>query len=299
MRYIVCVALSLVMLLMATCLAESILPALSDPLPETKTPEEVMMPSLEQVSWYDHDSFKKNEDGRLVCHYSRVSENAYRSLGVALAEAGYVLKASATEENGDLCFLAGDDAVEMEIVYHGVGGDMDIYYPENAMLETRDEEALTVHLVPGEPFLTTDECSYALECVKAVDQYTEIYSSGFPKATRHERTQESTETQQYVVFGYSCHNTTAYDVEASRLVGELHHDEEGFSCSSKLSTWSNADFSLSNDLASNTVAGGDVGYYVQVIYYDPTVYKGQIPMSVTCMSEDKVTKYAYDVVIGG
>ena len=299
MRYIGSIALALVMLLTATCLAESILPALSDPRPEAEAQEEVMMPSLEQVSWYDHDSFKKNEDGRLVYHYSRVSENAYQSLGAAMAEAGYALKDSTTDENGDLCFLAGDDAVEMEIVYHGVGGDMDIYYPENAMLETRDEEALTVHLALGEPFLITDECSYALECVKAVDQYTEIYSSGFPKATRHERTQESTETQQYVVFGYSCHNTTAYDVEASRLVGERHHDKEGFSYSSKLSTWSNADFSLSNDLASNTVAGGDVGYYVQVICYDPTLCKGQIPMSVSFMGEDKLMKYVYDVVIGG
>ena len=168
MRYIVCVALALVMLLTATCLAESILPALSDSKPEAVAPEEVMMPSLEQVSWYDHDSFRKNEDGRLVYHYSRVSESAYQSLGAAMGEAGYVLKDSATEENGDLCFLAGDDAVEMEIVYHGVGGDMDIYYPENAMLETRDEEALTVHLALGEPFLITDECSYALECVKPV-----------------------------------------------------------------------------------------------------------------------------------
>ena len=56
---------------------------------------------------------------------------------------------------------------------------------------------------------------------------------------------------------------------------------------------------MSNDLASNTVAGGDVGYYVQVICYDPTLCKGQIPMSVSFMGEDKLMKYVYDVVIGG
>jgi len=62
---------------------------------------------------------------------------------------------------------------------------------------------------------------------------------------------------------------------------------------------SNADYSLSDELGSEIVAGGEVGYYVQVIYYDPSVYQGEIPMTVDYLSEDNVTKYAYDVVIGG
>ena len=299
MRYIISVALALVMFLTATCLAESILPSLSEPAPEEDVPEVVVMPSLEQASWYDHESVKKNDDGRLVYHYSQVSENAYQSLGVAMAEVGYALKDSATEENGDLRFLVGDDALEMEIVYHGVGGDMDIYYPENAVLEARDEEALTVHLALGEPFLTTNECSYALECVKTVDQIRRIFTSGYPIVFRYDKTRTSDETEQYVVFGYSCRNKAAYEIEVKKRFGEMQFGEESFGWMGDGKGWSNADFTLNNELGSDIVTGGDVGYYVQVIYYDPTVYKGQIPMSVTCMSEDKVTKYAYDVVIGG
>ena len=297
MRYNISFALALIMLLTVPCHAESILPSLSEPTPE-ETPEAVIMPSLEQVSWYDHKSVQKEDDGRLVYHYSWVSENAYQSLGVAMAEAGYALKDSTTEENGDLRFLAGDDAVEMEIIYHGVGGDMDIYYPENAVLETRDEEALTVHLAPGEPFLTTEECSYSLECVKTVDQIRRIFTSGYPVVFRYDKTRESNETEQYVVFGYSCHNTVPYDIEVEKRFGEMQYDEESFGWTGDGKGWSNADFSLNDELGSDIVTGGDVGYYVQVIYYDPTVYKEQIPMSVTCMSEDNMTKYVYDVVIG-
>jgi hypothetical protein len=257
------------------------------------------MPSLEQVSWYDHESVQLSDDERLVYHYSCVSENAYQALGTAMAEAGYALKDSATEENGDLRFLAGDDAVEMEIVYHGVGGDMDIYYPEYAVLKPRDEEALTVHLALGEPFLTTNECSYALECVKAVDQIRRIFTSGYPIVFRYDKTRESTETEQYVVFGYSCHNKAVYDIEVNKRFGEMQYGEDSFSWTGDGKGWSNADFSLNNELGSDVVAGGDVGYYVQVIYYDPSTYKGEIPMSVAFVSEDKVTKYVYDVVIGG
>ena len=101
-----------------------------------------------------------------------------------------------------------------------------------------------------------------------------------------------------MVFGYNCHNTAAYDVDASRFVGERQYDKESFHYSIKLSHWSNADYSMSNDLASNTVAGGDVGYYMEVLYYDPSLYQGQIPMSITFMSEDNLTKCIYDVVIG-
>ena len=298
MRYIVCVALALVMLLTATCLAESILPSLSEPAPEEEATEAIVMPSLEQVSWYDHESVKKNDDGRLVYHYSYVSESAYQALGVAMAEAGYALKDSATEENGDLRFLAGDDTVEMEIVYHGVGGDMDIYYPENAALEARDEEALTIHLSLGEPFLTTDECSYSLECVKSVDRIRRIFTSGYPIVFRYDKTRESTETEQYVVFGYSVQNTAAYDIEADWLVGKMQYDEESFGWTGDGKGWSYSDYSENNELASDDVAVGDTRYYVQVIYYNPTVYKGQIPMSVTYMSKDNMTKYVYDVVIG-
>ena len=299
MRYIISVVLTLVMFLTTTCLAESILPALSEPAAEEQASETVVMPSLEQVSWYDHTSVKKDFVGRLVYHYSCVSENAYQSLGEAMAKAGYVLKDSATEENGDLRFLVGDDTVEMEIVYHSVGGDMDIYYPENAVLEERDEEALTVHLALGEPFLTTGECSYALECVKPVDQIRCIYKSGYPVVFKYDKTRTSDETQQYVVFGYSCRNTAVYEIEAKRRVGEMLYDKESLSFSSDGTGWSNADFSLNNELGSNVVSGSDVRYYVAVIYYNPTVYKGQIPMSVWFMSEDKLTKYVYDVAIGG
>ena len=299
MRYIISAALALVLLLTASCLAASILPPLSEPEPEAQIPEAVTMPSLEAVSWYDYESLKKNDDGRLVYHYSRVSENAYLALGAAMAEAGYTLKDSTTEESGDLRFLVGDDTVEMEIVYRGVGGDMDIYYPENAIPETRSEEALTVRLAMGEPFLTTDECVYALECVKPVDRIRRIFTSGYPVVFRYDRTRESTEKEQYVVFGYSCHNTAVYEVEAERLVGDMLYDKETFSFYGDGTGWSNADFSTNNELASGVVAGGDVGYYVKVISYDPTVCKGQIPLSVAFMSADKVTKYVYDAVIGG
>jgi len=298
MRYIISVALILVMLLTTACLAESILPSLSEPEPEAQAPETVAMPSLEQVSWYDHESVKKNDDGRLVYHYSYVSENAYQALGTAMAEAGYALKDSATEENGDLRFLAGDDAVEMEIVYHGVGGDMDVYYPENTVPEPRDEEALTVHLALGEPFLTTKECTYALECVKPVDQIRRIFTSGYPVVFRYDKTRESDETEQYVVFGYSCRNTAAYEVEAKQLFGEMLY-KESFSWTGDGKGWSNADFTLNNELASDVVAGGEVGYYVQVIYYNPAVYKEAVPVSIAFMSEDNVTRYVYEAVIGG
>ncbi len=298
MRTIISFALVLAMLLTTACLAESILPSLSEPAPEEQAPEAVVMPSLEQVSWYDHESVRKDDDGRLVYHYYSVSENAYQALGAAMAEAGYALKDSATEENGDLRFLAGDDAVEMEIVYHGVGGDMDIYYPENAVLEARDEETLTVHLALGEPFLTTKECSYALECVKSVDQIRRIYTSGYPMVFRYDKTRQSDETEQYVVFGYSCRSNVTYEIEAEMLTGEMQFDEGSFGWRGDGRGWSDADFSLNNELGSEIVAGGEVGYYVQVIYYDPTAYKGQIPMSVAFMSEDQLTKYAYDVVIG-
>ncbi len=299
MRYLISFALALIMLLTATCLAESILPSLSEPAPEEEATEAIVMPSLEQVSWYDHKSVKKADNGRLVYHYSWVSESAYQRLGVAMAEAGYTLKDSSTEENGDLRFLAGDDAVEMEIVYHGVGGDMDIYYPENAVLEARDEEALTVRLSLGEPFLTTKECSYALECVKSVDQIRRIFKSGYPIVFRYDETRESTETERYVVFGYSCRNAAAYEIEAELLTGEMQYDKESFGWTGDGKGWSNADFSLNDGLASTIVTGGDIGYYVQVIYYDPTVYKGQIPMSLSFTSEDNLTKYVYDVVIDG
>lgn len=299
MRTVISFALALIMLLTTACLAESILPSLSEPAPEAEAPEAVVMPSLEQVSWYDNKSVKMSDDGRLVYHYSYVSENAYQALGTAMAEAGYALKDSATEENGDLRFLAGDDAVEMEIVYHGVGGDMDIYYPEYAVLKPRDEEALTVHLALGEPFLTTKECTYALECVKPVDQIRRIFTSGYPVVFRYDKTRESDEAEQYVVFGYSCRNTAAYEVEAEQLFGEMLFDIESFSWTGDGKGWSNADFTLNDELASDVVTGGDVGYYVQVIYYDPAVYKEAIPMSIAVMSEDKVTKYVYDAVIGG
>lgn len=298
MRYIISVALILVMLLTTACLAESILPPLSEPEPEAQAPESVAMPSLEQVSWYDHESVQLSDDGRLVYHYSCVSENAYQALGKAMAEAGYTLKDSSTEENGDLRFIAGDDAVEMEIVYHGVGGDMDIYYPENAVPNARDEAALTVHLALGEPFLTTRECTYALECVKPVDQVRRIFTSGYPVVFRYDKTRESDETEQYVVFGYSCRNTAAYEVEAKQLFGEMLY-KESFSWTGDGKGWSNADFTLNNELASDVVTGGEVGYYVQVIYYDPAVYKEAVPVSIAFMSEDNVTKYVYDAVIGG
>lgn len=299
MRTIISFALVLIMLMTTTCLAESILPSLSEPAPEEETPEAVVMPSLEQVSWYDHESVKMNDDGRLVYHYSYVSENAYQALGRAMAEAGYSLKDSTTEENGDFRFLAGNDAVEMEIVYHGVGGNMDIYYPENAVLKERSEEALTVHLAMGEPFLTTKEYSYALECVKTVDQIRRVFTSGYPIVFRYDKTRKSDEKYQYVVFGYSCRNTAAYEIEAQKLVGEMLYDKESFHWTGDGKGWSNADFSLNNELTSNVVAGGEIRYYVQVIYYNPSEYKEAIPMSVGFMSEDKVTKYVYDAVIGG
>ena len=44
--------------------------------------------------------------------------------------------------------------------------------------------------------------------------------------------------------------------------------------------------------------GGGVRYYVQVIYYDPTKYQGQIPISVSFISEDHLMKYVYDAVVG-
>lgn len=298
MRCFISIALALIMLLNATCFAESILPTLSEPAPEEQTPEEVVMPSLEQVSWYDHESVKKSDDGRLVYHYSSVSENAYLHLGAALAEAGYVLKESTTEEDGSLRFLVGDEMVEIEIVYHGAGGNMDLYYPENAVLAARDEAALTVHLALGEPFLSTGELTYALECVKAVDRIRRIFTSGYPIVFRYDKTRESTETSQYVVFGYSCRNSAAYEVEAKRLSGNMEYDHEEFSFSGDGTGWSNASFSVNNELASAVVTGGDVRYYVKVIDYDPSVYKGEIPMSVAFMSEDNVTKYVYDVVIG-
>ena len=119
-----------------------------------------------------------------------------------------------------------------------------------------------------------------------------------PGATRNE-TRESTETERYVVFGYSCRNAAAYEIEAELLTGEMQYDKESFGWTGAGKGWSNADFSLNDGLASTIVTGGDIGYYVQVIYYDPTVYKGQIPMSLSFTSEDNLTKYVYDVVIDG
>ena len=100
------------------------------------------------------------------------------------------------------------------------------------------------------------------------------------------------------MFGYSCRNTAAYEVEAEQLFGEMLY-KESFSWTGDGKGWSNADFTLNDELASDVVTGGDVGYYVQVIYYDPAVYKEAVPMSIAVMSEDKVTKYVYDAVIGG
>ncbi len=276
----------------------SILPVLSEPEPEEVVPETVIMPSLEQVSWYDCASIKKADEGRLVYHYYDVSEAAYQSLGVAMAEAGYVLKDSATEENGDLRFAVGNETVDMEIIYHGVGGDMDIYYPENAVLAPRDEEALTAHLAFGETFLTTSECSYALECVKAMDSMNRIYTSGYPIVFRYDKTRKSDETTQYVVIGYSCTSHVAYETEPRRYYGETLYDREDFSFASDGKGWSNAEFYQNNELASDVLPGGGVRYYVQVIYYDPTKYQGEIPISVSFISEDHLMKYVYDAVVG-
>ena len=71
--------MALVLCLSSNCLAESILPSLSEPETE-EVLEAVTMPSLEQVSWYDHYSVIKCDDGRLLYSYRSVSENAYKLL---------------------------------------------------------------------------------------------------------------------------------------------------------------------------------------------------------------------------
>ena len=280
--------------------AGSILPVLSEPEEEEAAPEEVFMPSLEQVSWYDVKSISKAADGRLRYTYSSVSENAYNKFGVALGEAGYTLKDSSTDEDGHMHFVVENGVDEIELVYYSIGGTMEIYYPENAVPAERDEEALTVRLQLGEPFRTTKECTYSLAEIRAADSYRNIFKSGYPVVFRYDKTRKSDENTQYVIFGFTCENKAKYEVDPSWYTGDLTCDKEGLTIYGDGTGASNAAFTLVNELAkSDKVAGGSTYYYARGVYYHKENAEGPVTLRMTFTSEDNVTKYVYEATIGG
>ena len=291
--------MALVLCLSSNCLAESILPSLSEPETE-EVLEAVTMPSLEQVSWYDHYSVIKCDDGRLLYSYRSVSENAYKRLGVAMAEAGYTLKDSSTEENGDLHFLVGTDAVDMELVYHGVGGDMDIYYPENAVLEERNEESLTIHLQLGDPFRKTEELTYFLVSAHPVDEYDLEYTTGAVVRFSESRTVTSSETCQYIVLGYTMENQAIYKIEGedNKFYYGFVENDGGILHTTNHDGGSNEGFSRINRDSTAWVDGESTRYYAKSLSYDPTILEGPLSFTVSFISDDKLTKYSYDVTIG-
>ena len=300
-RFIIFITLICMVCLPPCCFAESILPRLSEPEePVAAITEEVIMPSLEQVSWYNSKSITKSDDGRVMYAYSKVSENAYQKLGEAMAQAGYTLKDSSVDENGFMHFVAGDDANDMEIIYHEIGGDMEILYPMHASLAERDEESLTVHLQIGEPFKETEECVYALVYADAVETFRHKYKSVSPIMTiSYDEKRVNDETTQWALVVYSCQSKVKYEIDNDRYYGDLNFKTDGFHCTRYGSGTSNQDFTLINALSKPMLAGNGTDYYGECFYYDPSVFDEPIDLAVTIFSEDKITRYVYDVSVGG
>ena len=291
--------LSFILSLSFCCIgySESILPALSTSEADGTAASEVVMPSLQQVSWYEPASVTKEEDNRIVYTFNSVSENAYQKLGEALAQVGYELKENSTDENGYMHFLVGDDENEMELVYHEVGGTMDVKYPENAVLAERDEEALTTHLQFEEPFETTDESVYSLVDAKAVSGFRYIYAAGYPMSFRYDEHRESEERRQIVMLCYTCENTVVYEIESTEYFGDLEFDEEAVSVSGYASGVSNSDYTLINELDESNISGNSTRCYARCVTFDPTACELPVSFDVVIYSRDNLMKYVYSVTI--
>ena len=61
---------------------------------------------------------------------------------------------------------------------------------------------------------------------------------------------------------------------------------------------SNEGFSRINRDSTAWVDGESTRYYAKSLSYDPTILEGPLSFTVSFISDDKLTKYSYDVTIG-
>ncbi|NLI21735.1 MAG: hypothetical protein GX418_09335 [Clostridiales bacterium] len=195
-RFVVLILLlGLMLALLYSAQAESILPVLTTPKPDVVT-----APSLHSATALDPDKLTVTPENGLALSYTNVSNECYEAFGVALSQDGYTLTGSETGDEGALTLTVSNGSVTLTLLYQPQEKKMTVTYPPQ--VEPRDTERYGSYteLHDGDTFPVADGVTATVAGWQPVDAWTELYySSMYMIKSRTSNHETDADKQQVLV----------------------------------------------------------------------------------------------------